>query len=192
PLERLVDKTSVLFLEARVVMLGLDFAGKSTILYKLKSHEPVETSPTVGFNVESLETPGRISFTLWDVGGQDKLRASWKDYLEDTDALIFVLDSADKTRLPEALAELEKVLNNINMIGVPVLFLANKQELPGSLSLSELQEKLNLGWFNGRSWELRGCSAHTGEGLREALMALTGLLKSQDKNSCECVCVPQQ
>ncbi|XP_067418856.1 ADP-ribosylation factor-like protein 11 [Emydura macquarii macquarii] len=178
--------------DARVVMLGLDFAGKSTILYKLKSDEPVETSPTVGFNVESLEIPGRMSLTLWDVGGQDKLRASWKDYLEDTDALIFVLDSADKTRLPEALAELEKVLNNINMTGVPILFLANKQELPGSLSLSELQEKLNPGWFSGRSWELRGCSAHAGEGLREALMALAGLLKSQDKNSCECVCAPRQ
>ncbi|XP_065279409.1 ADP-ribosylation factor-like protein 11 [Emys orbicularis] len=178
--------------DARVVMLGLDFAGKSTILSKLKSNELVETFPTVGFNVESLKTPCHLPLTLWDVGGQDKLRASWKDYLEDTDALIFVLDSADKTRLPEAMAELEKVLNNVHMTGVPVLLLANKQELPKSLSLSELQEKLNLEWFSGRSWELRGCSAHTGEGLREALMALAGLLKSRDKNSPECVCAPLQ
>uniref|UniRef100_K7EZQ3 ADP-ribosylation factor-like protein 11 n=2 Tax=Pelodiscus sinensis TaxID=13735 RepID=K7EZQ3_PELSI len=173
--------------DARVVMMGLDFSGKSTILSKLKSNEPVKTSPTVGFNVASLETPGHLSLSLWDVGGQDKLRASWKDYLEDTDALIFVLDSADKTRLPEAMAELEKVLNNINMIGVPVLVLANKQELPGSLSLSELQKMLNLEQFGDRSWELRGCSAHNGKGIREALLALAELLKSQDKNSCECV-----
>ncbi|XP_074838804.1 ADP-ribosylation factor-like protein 11 [Carettochelys insculpta] len=178
--------------DARVVMLGLDFAGKSTILSKLKSDKPVETSPTIGFNVESLETFRHLSLTLWDVGGQGKLRGSWEDYLEDTDALIFVLDGADKTRLPEAMAELEKVLNNINMTGVPVLVLANKQELPESLSLSELQEMLNPEWFSGRRWELRRCSARTGKGLREVLMALAGLLKSRDKNCCECACAPLQ
>ncbi|KAK7795678.1 hypothetical protein U0070_002673, partial [Myodes glareolus] len=70
--------------EARVVMMGLDSAGKTMILYKLKGNPLVETSPTVGFNVEPLESPGRVSLILWDVGGQPQLRATWKDYLEGT------------------------------------------------------------------------------------------------------------
>uniref|UniRef100_A0A8C0ICM6 ADP-ribosylation factor-like protein 14 n=1 Tax=Bubo bubo TaxID=30461 RepID=A0A8C0ICM6_BUBBB len=128
--------------DARVVMLGLDFAGKSTLLYKLKSGRAVETCPTVGFNVESLQTPCRISFTLWDVGGQDNLRASWPHYLEDTNTLIFVLDSTDTARLPEAMAVLEEVLSQPSMAGVPVLLLANKQEVPGALAPAELGERL--------------------------------------------------
>ncbi|KAK2514290.1 Arl11 [Columba guinea] len=114
--------------DARVVMLGLDFAGKSTLLYKLKSSWAMETSPTVGFNVESLQTPCGVSFTLWDIGGQGSLRTSWPDYLEDTNALIFVFDSTDTARLPEAVAALEEVLSHPSMAGVPVLLLANKQE----------------------------------------------------------------
>ncbi|KYO23979.1 ADP-ribosylation factor-like protein 11 [Alligator mississippiensis] len=179
--------------DARVVILGLDLAGKSTLLYKLKKGEVMQTSPTVGFNVESLEAPCHISLTLWDVGGQDKLRASWKNYLEGTDALIFVLDSSDRTRLPDAVVELEKVLNNTDLIRVPVLLLANKQELPGALSLPELQENLNPECFSNRNWEIRGCSAYTGEGLTEALIVLAGLLKrSQEENSHACVCVPRR
>uniref|UniRef100_A0A8C3GX33 Uncharacterized protein n=1 Tax=Corvus moneduloides TaxID=1196302 RepID=A0A8C3GX33_CORMO len=120
--------------DARVVMLGLDFAGKSTLLYKLKSGQAVETWPTVGFNVESLQTPCGVSFTLWDVGGQDSLRASWPNYLEDINTLIFVLDSADMARLAEAMAVLEEALSHPSMAGIPVLVLANKQEVPGALA----------------------------------------------------------
>uniref|UniRef100_A0A8C5JP23 ADP ribosylation factor like GTPase 11 n=1 Tax=Junco hyemalis TaxID=40217 RepID=A0A8C5JP23_JUNHY len=120
--------------DARVIMLGLDFAGKSTLLYKLKSGQAVETCPTVGFNVESLRTPCGISFTLWDVGGQDSLRASWPNYLEDINTLIFVLDSTDAARLAEAMAALEEALRHPGMAGTPVLLLANKQDVPGALA----------------------------------------------------------
>uniref|UniRef100_A0A663F183 ARF like GTPase 11 n=1 Tax=Aquila chrysaetos chrysaetos TaxID=223781 RepID=A0A663F183_AQUCH len=137
--------------DARVVMLGLDFAGKSTLLYKLKSGRAVETCPTVGFNVESLQTPCRVSFTLWDVGGQGSLRASWPDYLEDTNTLIFVLDSTDTARLPEAMAALEEVLSHPSMAGIPVLLLANKQEVPGALAPAELGEKLRRGRTSERN-----------------------------------------
>ncbi|XP_049672008.1 ADP-ribosylation factor-like protein 11 [Accipiter gentilis] len=163
--------------DARVVMLGLDFAGKSTLLYKLKSGQAVETCPTVGFNVESLQTPCRVSFTLWDVGGQGSLRASWPDYLEDTNTLIFVLDSTDTARLPEAMAALEEVLSHPSMAGIPVLLLANKQEIPGALAPAELGEKLRRGRLARHPWVLRGCSAHTGQGLQEALAVLGELLR---------------
>ncbi|NWH57384.1 ARL11 protein, partial [Geococcyx californianus] len=169
--------------DARVVMLGLDFAGKSTLLYKLKSGQAVETCPTVGFNVESLQTPCRVSFTLWDVGGQDSLRASWHDYLEDMNALIFVLDSTDVARLPEAAATLEEVLSHPNMADVPVLLLANKQDMLGALTPTELRERLQQGWLARHRWVLRGCSAHTGEGLQEALAVLGELLRGLEQSS---------
>ncbi|NXX96035.1 ARL11 protein, partial [Centropus bengalensis] len=169
--------------DARVVMLGLDFAGKSTLLYKLKRGQAVETCPTVGFNVESLQTPCHVSFTLWDVGGQGSLRASWPDYLEDINALIFVFDSADRARLPEAAVALQEVLSQPSMAGIPVLLLANKQEVPGALAPTELEERLWQGWLAGHRWVLRGCSAHTGEGLQEALTVLGELLQGLEQSS---------
>ncbi|KFO93864.1 ADP-ribosylation factor-like 11, partial [Buceros rhinoceros silvestris] len=166
--------------DARVVMLGLDFAGKSTLLYKLKSSHAVETCPTVGFNVESLQTPCHISFNLWDVGGQESLRASWPDYLEGTNTLIFVLDSTDTARLPEATAALEEALSHPSMAGVPILLLANKQDMPGALAPAELGERLQQGRLARCRWVLRGCSAHTGQGVQEALAVLGELLRGPE------------
>ncbi|XP_037384651.1 ADP-ribosylation factor-like protein 11 [Talpa occidentalis] len=165
--------------EAQVVMMGLDSAGKTTLLYKLKGHQLVETLPTVGFNVESLKTPGHVTLTLWDVGGQIPLRASWKDYLEGVDILVYVLDSTDEARLPEAVAELTEVLDDPHMASIPFLVLANKQEAPTALSLLEIRDRLGLERFQDRCWELRACSALTGEGLPETLQSLGSLLKSR-------------
>ncbi|XP_004696000.2 PREDICTED: ADP-ribosylation factor-like protein 11 [Condylura cristata] len=165
--------------EAQVVMMGLDSAGKTTLLYKLKGHHLVETLPTVGFNVESLKTPGHVTLTLWDVGGQARLRASWKDYLEGMDLLVFVLDSTDEARLPEAVAELTEVLGDPHMASIPFLVLANKQESPSALPLLEIRDRLGLERFQNHCWELRACSALTGEGLPEALQSLGCLLKSR-------------
>lgn len=164
--------------EAQVVMMGLDFAGKTTILYKLKGNPLVETSPTVGFNVEPLESPGHVSLILWDIGGQLQLRATWKDYLEGIDILVYVLDSTDEARLPEAVAELQEVLEDPNMAGVPFLVLTNKQEAPDALPLLEIRNRLGLERFQDRHWELRACSALTGQGLEEALQSLRHLLRS--------------
>ncbi|XP_032535771.1 ADP-ribosylation factor-like protein 11 [Chiroxiphia lanceolata] len=169
--------------DAQVVMLGLDFAGKSTLLYKLKSGQAVETCPTVGFNVESLQTPCGISFTLWDVGGQDSLRVSWPDYLEDINTLVFVIDSTDVARLSEAAAALEEALSHPSMAGIPVLLLANKQEVPGALAPAELGEMLRLGRLGGHRWMLQGCSALTGQGLQEVLAILGELLRDPEPSS---------
>lgn len=167
--------------EAQVMMMGLNSAGKTTLLYKLKGHQEVETLPTVGFNVEPLEAPGRMSLIFWDVGGQAQLRASWKDYLEGTDVLMYVLDSTDEARLPEALDELLEVLNDPNMAGVPFLVLANKQEAPDALPMLEIRNRLGLECFHDRCWDLRACSALTGQGLPEALESLYTLLKSRSR-----------
>merc|ERR1712078_94359 len=95
--------------DLRILMVGLDAAGKTTVLYKLKLGEVVTTLPTIGFNVETVEYRN-IRFTVWDVGGQDKIRKLWRHYYEGTHGLIFVIDSSDRDRIADAREELSKML----------------------------------------------------------------------------------
>lgn len=96
--------------QAQVLLLGLDGSGKTTLLYKLKYNESVTTVPTVGFNVETLDTDrSSLGLTVWDVGGQKKMRPHWKHYYADTAGLLFVVDSCDERRLNEAYKELHRV-----------------------------------------------------------------------------------
>ena len=84
--------------EMRVVMLGLDAAGKTTILYKLQMGEVVTTVPTIGFNVETVQYKN-LRFQVWDLGGQTSIRPYWRCYYQNTNAVIYVVDSADQVRL---------------------------------------------------------------------------------------------
>merc|ERR1712006_39159 len=95
--------------DCRILMVGLDAAGKTTILYKLKLGEVVNTIPTIGFNVETVEYKN-ISFNVWDVGGQDKIRLLWRHYYTNTQGLIYVVDSNDRDRIEENREELHKML----------------------------------------------------------------------------------
>merc|ERR1719473_114938 len=95
--------------EMRILMVGLDAAGKTTILYKLKLGEVVTTIPTIGFNVETVEYKN-IAFNVWDVGGQDKIRPLGRHYYEDSNGIIFVVDSNDQARIEEAKKELDMML----------------------------------------------------------------------------------
>ncbi|CAG9316019.1 unnamed protein product [Blepharisma stoltei] len=97
--------------ERRILMLGLDASGKTTILYKLKLDEVVSTIPTIGFNVEEVKYRS-IHFQIWDIGGQLKLRDLWHYYYKDTEAIIFVIDSIDRERIEEANEALHKMLAN--------------------------------------------------------------------------------
>ncbi|KAJ8308815.1 hypothetical protein KUTeg_013689 [Tegillarca granosa] len=108
----------------------ISIEGKTTILYRLKTKKTVNTLPTIGFNVETVTPCKGMEFTVWDVGGQDKFRPLWGHYLEDTKGLFFVMDSCDKERLFEARNELSGILESDKMKGVPVVILANKQDIP--------------------------------------------------------------
>ena len=112
--------------EMRILMVGLDAAGKTTILYKLKLGEVVTTIPTIGFNVETVEYKN-LSFTVWDVGGQDKIRPLWRHYYQGTNGLIYVVDSNDRDRIEDAREELTKMLNEDEMRDAVLLVFANKQ-----------------------------------------------------------------
>jgi ADP-ribosylation factor protein 1 len=165
--------------ELRILMVGLDAAGKTTILYKLKLGEIVTTIPTIGFNVETVEYKN-ISFTVWDVGGQDKIRPLWRHYFQNTHGLIFVVDSNDRERITEAKEELGRMLSEDELRDAVVLVFANKQDLPNAMSATEITEKLGLHTMR-RQWFIQATCATNGEGLYEGLDWISQTLKSQQK-----------
>jgi small GTP-binding protein len=154
--------------QVRILMVGLDAAGKTTILYKLKLGEIVTTIPTIGFNVETVEYKN-IAFTVWDVGGQDKIRPLWRHYFQNTQGLIFVVDSADRERVAESAEELAKMLSEDELRDAILLVFANKQDLPNAMPASELTEKLGLNSLRGRRWYIQSTCATQGQGLYEGL-----------------------
>jgi len=158
--------------EMRILMVGLDAAGKTTILYKLKLGEVVTTIPTIGFNVETVEYKN-ISFTVWDVGGQDKIRPLWRHYFQNTQGLIFVVDSNDRERVTAARDELNRMLSEDELRDAVVLVFANKQDLPQALTVAEVTDKLGLHAVRNRQWYIQACCATTGDGLYEGLDWLT-------------------
>nr|ACU45101.1 ADP ribosylation factor 1 [Pfiesteria piscicida] len=170
--ERLVGKQ-----EMRLLMLGLDAVGKTTILYKLKLGQVVTTIPTIGFNVETLEYKN-IRFTVWDIGGQDKIRPLWRHYYQGTNGLIFVVDSNDRHRVDDASEELHKMLSEDEMRDAVVLVFANKQDLPHSMTAGEVAEKMGLHQLR-RSWYIQASCATTGEGLYEGLDWLSRTLSQR-------------
>ncbi|XP_033127316.1 ADP-ribosylation factor 2 [Anneissia japonica] len=163
--------------EMRILMVGLDAAGKTTILYKLKLGEIVTTIPTIGFNVETVEYKN-ISFTVWDVGGQDKIRPLWRHYFQNTQGLIFVVDSNDRERAIEAKDELNRMLNEDELKDAVLLVFANKQDLPNAMNAAELTEKLGLHSLRNRTWYIQATCATSGDGLYEGLDWLSSQLKN--------------
>ena len=160
----------------RILMIGLDAAGKTTVLYKLKLGEIVTTIPTIGFNVETVKYKN-INFTVWDVGGQDKIRALWRHYYNNTEGVIFVVDSNDRERINEAALELQKVLREDELRNATLLVLANKQDLPNAMSVAEVTDKLGLHSLRSRQWYIQAACATSGDGLYEGLDWLSQALK---------------
>jgi ADP-ribosylation factor protein 1 len=157
-------------------MLGLDAAGKTTVLYKLKLNETVTTIPTIGFNVETVTPLKGVTFTVWDVGGQDKIRPLWRHYFNGTDGLIFVVDSCDVSRMEEAQEQLHGILDSPDMSGVPVVVMANKQDLPSALSAADLVSKLELRNLKN-SWHVQATCATNGEGVIDAVQMMAKMVK---------------
>uniref|UniRef100_A0A1B6EED7 RING-type E3 ubiquitin transferase n=1 Tax=Clastoptera arizonana TaxID=38151 RepID=A0A1B6EED7_9HEMI len=156
-------------IEMRVVTLGLDGSGKTSVLFKLKQNEFMAVIPTIGFNVESVEYKN-VRFNIWDIGGQPKLRPLWKHYYLNTQAVIFVIDSSDKQRLPEALSELSKLMSEKELKDAALLILANKQDVEGCESIESITEQLALYKLCcGHSWHIQASDAQSGNGLHDGL-----------------------
>ncbi|KAK3681263.1 ADP-ribosylation factor family-domain-containing protein [Podospora appendiculata] len=166
--------------EVRILMLGLDAAGKTTILYKLKVNQEVTTIPTVGFNVETV-TIKNVKFNVWDVGGQDKIRPLWRHYYSGTQGLIFVVDSSDHSRIEEARTELHRIINDREMRDSLLLVLANKQDVPGAMNPQEITEKLQLAKIKDKVWSVEPTIATKGDGLGQAFQWLSDHTKDAKK-----------
>ncbi|XP_055919497.1 ADP-ribosylation factor 2-like [Eupeodes corollae] len=154
--------------QMRILMVGLDGAGKTTILYKLKLGEVVSSIPTIGFNVETLEYKN-ICFTVWDVGGQAKIRPMWRHYFQNTKGIIFVVDSSDRDRISDAEKELSGIMREEELRDALLLVFANKQDLPNAMTAGELRDKLHLHQLTTRRWYIQASLATQGHGLYEGL-----------------------
>lgn len=169
-----------------VVVVGLDAAGKTSLLYRLKLREFVETIPTKGFNTEKIKVPvgasRTVTFQVWDVGGQEKLRPLWKSYTRRTDGMVFVVDSAEPERIEEARVELHRISRTSENQGVPVLVLANKQDLDSALTASEVEKWLGLHELSAHTLHhVQGCSAVDGRGLQPGLEKLHEMIVKRKK-----------
>lgn len=164
----IIRKAKLKELEIRILLLGLDNAGKSSILCSLLNEPLSNVSPTLGFDIRTIPW-GKFRVNFWDVGGQETIRAYWKNYFEETDGLIWVVDSVDVSRLEICAAQLCQVLREERLVGISVLIFANKQDLPGALSTSEIAKVLRLDMLGTRHWEIRPCSAVSSEGIHEGV-----------------------
>nr|XP_057941961.1 ADP-ribosylation factor-like protein 11 [Doryrhamphus excisus] len=164
----------------QVVLIGLDSAGKTTLLARLLTGQVVDTSPTIGFNVGSFYLDKKTWLTVWDIGGQKSMIPNWRYYLDDCKALVFMVDSSDPGRMPEAQKALKKVLSDERLQGVPLMVLANKADQPGAMSVQEISKQLGVSSYPQLLWEIQACSALQGVGLRQAFTSVAKLIK---KNS---------
>ncbi|XP_050735211.1 ADP-ribosylation factor-like protein 4C [Eriocheir sinensis] len=182
----LLDALPSLNAPLHVVMLGLDSAGKTTALYRLKFDQYLNTVPTIGFNCEKIKgTSGRCkgtSFLVWDVGGQEKLRPLWRSYTRCTDGIVFVVDSTDTERMDEAKMELVRTVRAPENHHVPILVLANKQDLPGARDAKQVEKSLGL-WELGPSqlFHVQPSCAIIGDGLADGLECLYEMICKKKK-----------
>lgn len=175
--------------EQRILILGLDAAGKTTMLYKLKLGKVVSTIPTIGFIVETVEYKN-ITLRCWDVGGRSLINPLWNHYYQTTTAIIFVVDSNDKERIngdkgwnSSAKEELHRIMAAEELKDVVLLVLANKQDLPNAMSVKQVTDKLELNKLKNHEWHVQGSCMTTGDGLYEGLDWLSNKLNNKEKKA---------
>ncbi|KAJ1993411.1 ADP-ribosylation factor protein 3 [Dimargaris cristalligena] len=163
--------------EYYVIILGLDNAGKTTLLERIKTMftgvrglSPDKIGPTVGLNLGKIDI-GRSRLKFWDLGGQRDLHSIWERYYPESHAIIFVIDATDRARLEECRQTLEKVMMTGETEGVPVLMLANKQDLPVAMPVEEIKETFNKIAYGlgARESKVLPVSALAGDGVRDAI-----------------------
>jgi len=164
--------------ERRILILGLDGAGKTTILYKLQVGEVVTTIPTIGFNVETLQYKN-LKFQVWDLGGQTSIRPYWRCYYSNTDAIIYVVDSLDKDRMSTSKQELVSMLEEEELKKSILVVLANKQDMEGAMTETEVAKQLGLSGIKDRTFQIFKTSALKGKGLDDAMEWLVDSIQSQ-------------
>ncbi|KAJ3660952.1 hypothetical protein Zmor_005378 [Zophobas morio] len=163
----------------KTLMFGFLSSGKTTILYRIKLNEIVTTHgiPTIGTNFETIQHKN-LTFSIEDISGSDKLQEMHsKVNHQDVRALILVIDSTDTERLEWILVIIHNLLMNDSYRSAPLLIYANKQDLPGCMTVAEIGEILKLNenkMLAERPWKIQGCCGLTGKGLYEGFDWLAG------------------
>ena len=154
--------------QVRLLTLGLDNSGKTTIIKSILGQDPTSTSPTLGFTINTLKY-GNNTINFWDIGGQTTIRSYWRNYFEETDGVIWVVDSGDKLRLNDCKEELHNLLKQEKLAGATLIVLCNKQDINGALKVEEIKNIFELDKITSRHWMIMPCCGLTGEGLNEGL-----------------------
>ena len=150
-----------------ICIVGLENSGKTTLSNKLSLTKNLNTGPTIGLDIKTFKK-GNITLNMWDLGGQVQYRSEWSKYAIGTDAIIFVVDSSDRERIPTAKFELHRMLDDNNLRDIPVLVVGNKIDLEG-LREKEIVEEMNLEYLERNEWILIMASALKGIHIAEVL-----------------------
>lgn len=135
--------------EMELTLIGLQEAGKTTLLHAICGDVQEDTIPTVGLNTRKV-TKGKVSIKLWDLGGQPRFRQMWERYCRGASAIVMVVDSANQTTLQAASKELHELMSKPSLAGIPVLVLGNKNDLEGALTVQDLIDAMDLKSLQGR------------------------------------------
>ena len=151
---------------AQILILGLDASGKTTIINRLKTGTHAVTVPTIGFNSETIEF-NNLTFHAWDIGGQDSIRKLWHHYYPNTDGVVFIVDSADTRRFQLAQRELHALMCNPLLSSIPFLIFANKQDIAGAATTSEVTDAMKMYTIKNRPWKVAESVGVSGVGIDE-------------------------
>ena len=152
----------------KIVIVGIGEAGKTATLYWLKLGAQVTTIPTIGFNCEEIQHKG-VSFIIYDVGGHERIRPLWTHYYEDTSGIIFVVDSANEQKLEEAGSVFRKLAFEEKLEKLPILILANKQDVSGALPPKKLAEIMEINQIDNHKIKVIKTSATQGKGMDKVM-----------------------
>jgi len=177
PIEFVLKYSHLVPTESKILMVGLDGSGKTTLLYRICLEQSICTVPTIGFNVETVSHQNN-KLTIWDVGGQEKIRPLWRHYYGGTQGIIFVIDSSSHDRIIEAKDELTRLLFDEGMRYVPLLIFANKQDLFTSMTSDEVAQLLDLSKFPLLQYSVQSICATSGEGISDGLHWLCSAINS--------------